>query len=238
MLKILASTFFAFLAPILLVAQEISDFSYKLIGDKIEITYSLSGEPSDRYEVNLFNSLDDFNSPLSLVQGDVGMDVVPGDHKTILWDAKTELGEFEGDLSLKLKAKFIPFLVFTIENGAKIKRAKEQIISWNGSSDAKNIKLELYLGNVKISNLGKSETGAQFNWAIPKDLELGNNYSIKALGGGRVSSSEPFTITRKIPLFLWAVPVLVIGGAVAIIVSSSGKTTEENKNIPDPVEPN
>jgi hypothetical protein len=234
----LAYTLITILTPFLSVGQEINGFSYKLIEDKIEITYSLGGEASDRYEVNLFNSLDDFNTPLALVQGDVGIDIVPGTDKTILWDSKRELGDFEGDLSLKLKAKFIPFVIFTIEKGAKIKRAKEQVISWNGNGDTKSVKLELYQGNIKISDIGNSEIGDQFSWAIPKDLELGNNYRIQALGSGRVSVSEPFTITRKIPLILWAVPVVVVGGAMAIIISSSGNGNEENNNIPDPVEPN
>ena len=234
--KKLVLTFSLSLATIFSVAQEIKDFSYRLIADKIEITYSLTGQSSDRYDVKLYSSLDDFAKPLSLVTGEVGKDVMPGDNKKVIWDARTELGEFEGDLSIKIRANFIPFLTFDIENGARFKRAKEQLISWE-LTEGESIKLELYQAGDKISDLGTVAAGTEYNWAIPKDLKTGGNYRIKASGSERFAMSDAFSIKRKIPLILWAVPAVVIGGVVAIIAGGSSGGSGDT-GIPDPVGPN
>jgi len=235
--KRLATALVFILAPFFLLAQEVSDFTYQLVEGKIEINYTLSGQSSDRYEVSLYNSLDNFAVPLTLVSGDIGMDIIPGKNKNITWDAKSELGEFKGNLSLKLKTRFIPFITFDITKGAKFKRGKSQDISWK-SSKANKLKLELYQGNNKVSDLTRSSSANNYNWAIPKKMALGENYKVKATANGRYAYSEAFSIKRKVPIILWVIPaVAVIGGTVAVI-AGSGSGGGENNDIPPPIGPN
>ncbi len=171
-----------------------------------------------------------------LVTGEIGKDIIPGKNKKVVWEAKEELGEFKGGLSLKLRARVIPFLNFHIEKGARFKRDKNQFLSWDGSGDEEYIKLELYQNNAKIGDLGTVSNGNKFEWGIPKDLKPGRNYRIRGSGSQRFAESETFSIKRRVPLLIWLAPAVVIGGVVAVLVSSSGDNG--NDNIPDPVGPN
>jgi hypothetical protein len=223
-------------APIFLAAQDITDFSYNLINDRIEISYSLSGNINSRYNINLYASLDGFTIPLVLVTGEIGKGIIPGKNKKVVWQAKKELGEFKGGLSLKLRAREIPFLNFHIEKGARFKRDKKQRLSWDKNGEEENIKLELYQNNAKIGDLGTVSSGNNFEWSIPKDLKSGKNYRIRGSGSQRYAESEIFSIKRRVPLLIWLAPAVVIGGVVTVLVSSSDDNG--NDTIPDPVGPN
>lgn len=237
-LKRLATALIFLLAPFFLLAQEISDFSYQLFEGKIEINYTLSGESSDLYEVKLYSSLDDFTAPLKLLSGDVGMDIIPGGNKKITWDAKAELGEFKGNLSLKLKTRFVPFITFDIAKGAKFKRGKSQDLSWESGKSVK-VNLELYQGNNKVTDINIAGSSNTYNWLISKKMPLGDDYKIKASANGRFAFSESFSIKRKVPIILWIIPAAaVIGGTVAIIAGSGNGNGNEDNSIPEPIGPN
>lgn len=227
---------FLLLAPINLIAQEISKFSHQIEEGKIKIGYTLSGQSTDRYEVTLFSSVDNFETPLTLVEGDVGKDIVPGDEKTITWDARNELGEFKGNLSLKLKTRFIPFMVFDIELGETFRRGKSQDISWQPDSTLQNIKLELYQSDLKVQDIEVVKFGNIYTWNLPKILNLGLNYKIKGLGeNGRFAYSEPFMVKRKIPLLFWILPAGAVITTVLILTSTD--STEGDNWIPEPIGP-
>lgn len=232
----LATVILFLLTPYILLAQEITDFTYQLVDTRVEISYTLSGQASDRYEVNLYHSLDNYTRPLTQVTGDIGMDIVPGRNKKVTWDAKTELGEFKGGLSLKLRSVFIPFLTFDISKGSKFKRGKSAEIRWDGYSG--KLDLELYQGRNRVSTLAALSSASSFTWNIPKEFNLGSEYRMKASGNGREVYSGPFSVKRKVPMALWIAPgVAVVGGIVAIIAGSGGTEPEANL-IPEPIGPN
>ncbi len=222
------------LVPFLLAAQQSLDFSYQLSGDKIEITYALGGQPSDRYEVRLFSSFDGYKIPLKLVDGEIGKNIIPGEDKLVIWDAKTELSEYEGNLSLKLKARLIPFMIFSINKGATFKRGKAYMVHWAAGSDAQQVKLELYQDHQKIADVAIAELGNSYNWQLPKNIKPGKSYKIKGSDEECFSFSELFTIKRKVPLIVWAVPAVVVGGVVAVLINRGNQP----EPIPLPVKPN
>ena len=208
--KRLATALIFSLAPFLLLAQDINDFKYQLIEGKIEVSYTLSGKSTDRYDVKLFSSLDNYIAPLELVSGDIGADITPGKDKKISWDAKTELGEFKGNLSLRLKTRLIPFINFNIAQGSKIKMGKSNAISWQG--EAQNLKLELYHDSKKIGDIGVVKTGSIYNWQIPKkSYAKGKNYKIRGTANGRESYSNDFELSNKLSVYIYMIPVAVIG---------------------------
>jgi len=225
-----------FFAPLVSRAQDISNFSYKIVGNKIEVTYTLGGKASDRYKVALYNSLDKYASLVKLATGDVGDDITPGNAKKITWDAKEELGEFKGGLALKLKTFFIPFITFSLGEGEKLTMGKTNTVEWSGQS--KNLKLQLYRGNRKMADLGNVSSAGQFDWNLPKKaFEKGSNYKIKGSASGREAFSNSFTLKNKLPIYIWIIPVAVVGGVVAIIAGGGGTTTEDS-SIPPPIGPN
>ena len=236
-LKGLATALIFLLAPFFLLAQEISDFTYRLVEGNIEISYTLDGQSSDRFVVKLYSSLDGFNEPLKLVSGDIGADISPGTGKKVIWDGKAELGEFKGSLSLRLKTRLIPFISFTLEEGRKIKMGKTNVIGWRG--EAQNLKLELYSGDKKVGDIGQAKTGSTYNWQIPKkSYDKGENYRIRGTANGRETYSSVFKLSNKLPVYIYIIPVAVIGGVVAIIASSGTGSEEGNNDIPEPVGPN
>lgn len=219
-------------------AQTIENFSYKLVGEKIEISFDLLGKDSDRYKIELFNSLDDYTKPVKHVSGDIGNEITPGKNLVILWEAKNELGEFEGSISLKLKTEFVPFITFKIVEGEKYIMGKENNISWEGNLT--DLKLELYKDDKHIGNIATTTKGKQFTWDPPKkSFTKGTDYSIKATANGRTSISNQFTLKNTIPIYLLAIPIVVIGGVVAIL--STGNSAKEeptgNSTIPEPLGP-
>lgn len=223
--------------PLTVLSQDISNFSYKLAGEKIEISYHLSGQPSDRYKVELFNSLDNYTNAMKFVSGDVGDVITPGKDKKIVWEAKKELGDFRGGLALKLKTEFIPFIVFNIQEGDKFIMGKENIISWQG--EVANLTLELYQNNNKISDIGKVNSEGQYNWSLPKkSFEKGSNYSIKGTANGRIATSKPVTLKNKLPVYVYIIPVVVVVGVVGILSGgSNGGENPGDNTIPEPIGP-
>lgn len=224
--------------PFAALAQDITNFSYKLVGEKIEISYHLSGQSSDCYKVQLFNSLDNYTKHMKLVSGDVGEEIIPGKNKKIVWEAKKELGEFKGGLALKLKTEFIPFITFSIPSGEKFIMGKENSITWQG--DVYPLTLDLYQNNKKIDEIATIASGEQYSWSIPKkSFEKGSSYTIKGTAKGRSATSKPFTLKNKIPIYIWAIPI-VIGASVFAILSGGsdgGGENPTNSTIPEPIGP-
>ena len=217
----------ALLWPLSSIAQQIVDYNFEVVDNKIEVSFSLVGDPTDLYNITLFSSSDGFKTPLKLVAGDVGENIVPGKNKKIVWEAQKELVEFEGELSVKIRAELIPFLDFHIEKDEEFKRSKTYTISWKAYEPG-DIKLELYKGSYKVVDITSSYTDDSYKWYVPKGIEPGHDYSIKASGAKRHANSQPFTIKRKVPLIVWALPV-VVGGTVAIILINKA-------NQPQPIE--
>src|SRR4051812_7433467 len=64
----------------------------------VNILYDLQGAMEGQlYQVNLYSSHNNFSSPLSFVNGDVGDGITPGTDKQIVWQPK-ELLNFNGQL--------------------------------------------------------------------------------------------------------------------------------------------
>ena len=171
-----------------------------------------------------------------MVEGDVGLDQRPGRGKKIIWRAKEELGEFKGNLSLRLRAAFIPLLEFDIEPGSKFKRGKVYDISWRFGSEITPIKIELYRGSSKVLDLIPQTEENTYNWEVPKALDLADGYYLRATADGREAKSKPFTISRKVPLAAFIIPGAILVGGVTYLIISAGSDT--GSEIPDPILPN
>ena len=220
-------------------SQNVQNFSYKIVSTKVEVSYDLVGEVNDVFNIALFSSIDDFQRPLQQVSGDVGENIQSGTGKFIIWDARQELGDFKGNISLRLKTTLIPFIAFTnLTSRTRFRRGKRYELTWTGGTGSENIQFELYKGQTKIEDIQTVPNNGKWDWDIPKDLKSGKGYKIKTTSGGRAGFSPVFRISPKIPLVLKALPIALVGGVVYIIISSGSiGDTPENNDIADPFLP-
>ncbi|MBN1182902.1 MAG: hypothetical protein JXB49_11485 [Bacteroidales bacterium] len=89
-------------------SQKINNVEFSQTGDKLLVTYSLSGLKSDQLaNVTLYVSTDGgktFKGPLSYVSGDVGENVKGGNKKSIEWEALKEIPDFGGNVVFDVRA--------------------------------------------------------------------------------------------------------------------------------------
>ena len=222
-------------------AQEIENLFFRIEGSNVIITYDLKGEPEQLFRIEVFSSHNNYSTKLIQVSGDAGENIAPGRAKSVTWDAAAELGNYDGSIELEVRGYIMPqFLEFTnIYSGSSFKRGKTNTILWNSIVSDLKIKLELHQAGEKISELGNIPNNGRYSWSIPKDRKPGKNFKLIAISSNNQASSVSFKISPKIPIILKILPLAVIGGLVAVIVSSGGGPEPPNGNekITDPKRP-
>ena len=131
------------LMPLAGVCQKIENLKAVSEGNKIIITYDISGGVTgDSYEVSLYASHNNYSSPLKLTSGEIGKGVTEGRGKRIEWEAKAELGDYKGELSFEVRAEVIA--AFALLNKViSAKRGKTVPVSWRGGNKNREVKIEL-----------------------------------------------------------------------------------------------
>lgn len=221
-------------------AQVLDVTRVELKGDRIVINYSLKDTVEGRtFIVNLYSSRDNYINPLSRLDGDHGMEVKGGNNKTITWSAKQELGEqFHGAVSIEVRARvYIPFIRF--DDFQTIKRGKPKEVTWRGGTRQNILNFELYnKKGEKVHVIPNITNAGHTSLFIPVDIKPGKDYRFRIVDGknkDQVVNTEPFTIKRKTPLLLLALPVAAVGGAVMF---AGGKDSPPGiGQIPDPHDP-
>jgi hypothetical protein len=227
-------------------AQKASIKKVELAGEKIIVHYDLEdSNPANEYQIQLFASQNNFSTALTKVVGDVGNEVSPGYGKRIEWKLMEEIGPFKGRLSLEIRGRmFIAVArINSISESTKFKRGKSHIINWRpGNNNPVNIEL-LKDGNPVATELNQPNNGA-FSLFIPSHSKAGADYTLRITNSSSSADfvvSEPFAVTRKVPLGLKLLPVLAAGGVVYLLGGGGGGNTPEepptNASIPDPPHP-
>jgi len=199
------------------------------------ITYDLVGfKAKELYLIDLYASYNDFYSPLKLVRGDVGKNITEGKGKKIEWKASEEAKTAGENITFQIKTTllFQP-MEFINPSGGAIRRGHTTIVEWRGGFIDNEKELELYHYEKKVASLGKMKGVWQYTWEIPKDMEKGDGYSLKLVGGTESLTSSTFRIKPRTPLLLKLSPLFV---AAAIIPFLGGKSTtsEALPNAPIP----
>lgn len=205
-------------------AQKASIKRVEIAGDKIIVHYDLeANSPADEFQINLYSSQSNFATALTKVRGDVGNEVKAGPNKRIEWSILEELGPYKGKLSLEIRGRtFVPVAkINNLSAGDKLKRGKNHIITWKpGNSNPVNI--ELLKGDRPVdSHLNQANNGT-FSIFIPPHMVVGKDYSLRITDtkdSENAVISQPFAVTRKVPLLLKAVPILAVGGVVAVLAA-------------------
>jgi hypothetical protein len=204
----------------------------------VNIRYDLEAALEGQlFKVYLYSSHNNFSAPLLLVTGAVGDGITSGINKQIVWDSK-ELIAFDGQLSFDVKAvlTFSPFVIKTPSPTQIVKRHKSFVITWIGGISSEKVNLELYRNEEKVTLLGQVGNKGQYRWTVPARTKPGNYHQIKISSVDRPDNSrftEVFTIRRRIPLVLKALP---IAGAAAVAYWLLNKTVAD-PDLPEPKVP-
>lgn len=204
-------------------AQQASIKKVEIDGDKIIVHYDLEDpNAANEYQIGLYASQNNFATALTKVQGDVGPMVKPGPGKKIEWNIVEELGPYAGKLALEIRGRmYVPVARFNnLETGDSFRRGKTHLITWRpGNNNAVNI--ELLKGDQPVrSQLNQSNDGS-FSFYIPPHTAVGKDYSLRITDTrdpDNVTRSQTFAVRRKIPLVVKALPILVVGGVVAVLM--------------------
>lgn len=93
-----------FICPVF--SQEITNIVSKQQGDQVVITYDLTAPANSNYYIKVYlqkNGNLSNGKELMYVSGDV-KDTKPGTAKRIVWDAKKEVGHYNGEVQFKIEA--------------------------------------------------------------------------------------------------------------------------------------
>ncbi|MCI0751544.1 MAG: hypothetical protein L0Y35_06885 [Flammeovirgaceae bacterium] len=218
-------------------AQQLENVRAQMVGDKVLITYDINQpRQGQKFIVLAYGSHNNFTTPLSLVSGDVGAgkELQPGTGLRIEWDIRDELREFTGDITFELQATVVSALFIerpSSKNG--IRRGKKTRITWRGGKPNQTLAVELIKGGAIVNQLSSTQNNGTMEWAVPKEIELGKDYQIHLNSPSGSVSSESFSIKRKIPLALKALPILIIG-----VLSLPKKDDGAEPDLPVPPDPN
>ena len=220
------------------LAQSIQNVKATPQDGKVIVLYDLiGGKPEQKYTIDLFASHNNFSAPLTEVSGDVGKNITPGTGKKIIWDAALELTTYKGDITFKVKGEAItlPFAFKKPAKGGSVRRGKNTSVEWEGGKPTQHIKLELYKGTELVNSIAETGNTGQYNWSIPKKTSKGS-YTLKLNAGQETVNSQPFKIKSKIPFIVKMLPVVVVGGVVAVFVFRCGdcSTSNDLPIAPDP----
>lgn len=223
-------------------AQSIENIKAVFQGSKIIITYDINDPKpgQNSYNIQLFSSFDNFKAPLTFIKGDVGNEVRPGAGKRIEWEAG-EIGTFKGNLTFEVRGEIVAAWLFKSSPG-KVTKGKATRIEWQGGKPDDNVKIELVKGGKTVPVMDGKNTGA-YNWAVPPDLEKGDGYQLKLTSKGTTITSELFSVKKKMPIWMIAAPIAVVGGLVAVLAGGGGGDKSDTTNpdssndLPQPPDP-
>jgi len=223
----------ALLISPVLKAQEIDSITMTQENGKVRLEYDfIQNDSNVPYELYVYSSHDNFTKPLQLVTGDVGKNVYPGLKKTVIWDGATELGNFKGDVILKIKGSiYKPFVNYiNVPDRLTIKRGSIYTFEWSYDKKPEKVMLKILRNGVPLEDPQIIDNLGKYVWSVPKNTPSGKGYTLQLSDPEnliREESSHSFKVKRKVPLGYIALPTAVIGTAAVILFLPE-------KGIPEP----
>lgn len=226
-------------------AQEVREVTITQQGDDIIIDYRLIPEVSGEvFLVTVTASHNNYTQPLKEISGDVGEGVKAGKNR-IIWNARSELGNYSGDLDVQVAAVSLYQPITLVKPGAgdKFKRKKSNKLKWSGGKPNDKVEISLMQNGKVIRKIGTVSNTGTFNWKIPADLTMAENYSIRMKSTNpyaREVNSAPFTIKKAGLAWYWyALMAGAVGGGVAAISGggSGGSGETGGSSLPAPPAP-
>ena len=235
--RLIIISFFLALATGKITAQTFAITQVEMEVVKLNIYYVLQdADATNRYIIKLFSSRDNYSTPLKSVTGDIGVAVIPGNNKKIVFNISEEFGaDFEDKISFQIRGSiYVPFIKLN-ESYAKLKRDKSYEFTWTGGTEKEILNIELVSGDKKIMDFPSFSNEQKYNLKLPASLKIGIPYRLRIYdnnNGDRVVFTNEFLVQRKIPLVVKALPIVALG-AIFFFVSRSSTSN----HLPDPIKP-
>ncbi len=141
-------------------SQRIEVVRANVNGDIVNITYDLiSLNQNHLFEIRVYGSHNNYTFPLSLVSGEVGNDIKPGQNKSVVWRAADELGTFSGDVTFQIRGSV---------TGEVVVEAPPQI----EETPVEAIPVETEPAEESIPDLSINNPGAGSSFKIGKSMPL------------------------------------------------------------------
>lgn len=236
-LFVLTLTLFSFHAE----AQRVDNVKASISGDIIIVSYDLIADTDESFNVNLYSSKDNFEQPLTLVTGDVGVNIKSGKGKRIEWLAKNELLDYKGNLIFEVRA-FLPepafdpleFVNFDLK---EIKSGKSYRLQWEGGKEDEKIDLILFEDGNEKYKIATVNNDGRYLWKIPKGNKS-STYQIQLRAETGIVASNSFQIKKGFPTLLVGGGALLVGGITAAIIILDPFGGEEGNELPIAPDPN
>jgi hypothetical protein len=208
-------------------------------GELVNITYDIIDAPANqKFRITVYVSHNNYSTPLSQVSGDIN-DVTPGTNKKIVWNARGEMVEYNGDVTFELRADPI-VASLSVKTPTGVKKGKTTTINYEGIAPGENVKLELIKSGVVVNQIGTTSDQFKYTWTVPIDVDKASDYQVRLTAGTRTTNSGSFAIKPKSKAWMYIVPAVVVTGVVVFLVTkpkkSSGGTDNEN-DLPLPPDP-
>lgn len=225
-----------FFATLQLSAQRLENIRAEAVngGERVIITYDISGATGKKYTVKVYSSHNNFSTPLSMVGGDVN-EVTAGTGKRIEWNARAEMVEYSGDITFELRADPVA-AALSVKTPSGVKRGKTTTISFDGTKPGENVRIDLVKSNVVVNQIGNTSDGNRYVWTVPTDVAKGSDYQVRiTTAGGQSASSGSFSVKSKTSPLVYIIPGVVVVGVVVFLVTKGG--SKEADDLPTPPDP-
>ena len=222
-------------------SQTVENVKTSFDGEKVIITYDLvHTDATQKFNISVYSSHDDYQKPLSILRGAVGDNVLPGKGNRVIWDANDELpSDFNKEISVRVIATKVAPAVVAIKLSMKpfdkniYKKGRVLEIKWLGGNTSDKINLQLLRDNeVKLDIAREIGNNQHFTWLIPQKTSSGKNYVIRisdAASPTELSNSQFIQIKPRTPLIVKVLPFLAVGGA---ILALGGSKKKEEADLP------
>lgn len=222
-------------------AQRVDNVKASINGDIIIVSFDLIAETDETFNVNLYSSKDNFQQPLTLVTGDVGVNIKAGKGKRIEWLAKNELVDYKGTLIFEVRA-FLPepafdpleFVNFDLK---EIKSGKSYRLQWKGGKENEKIDLMLFEDGNEKYKISTVNNDGRYLWKIPKGNKS-STYQIQLKGETGIVASNSFQIKKGFPGLLVGGGALLVGGITAAIIILDPFGGDDGNDLPIAPDPN
>ena len=220
---------FVFSVSISAFSQKLENLKAIAQGDRIVITYDIKGTlAGDKCDIQIYSSHNNFSTQLKRVSGDVGNGLAPCNGKRIEWEAKAELGNYQGELSFEIRADVKALFAFK-NSVTNTKRGKPLTVAWRGGLKSEEVKVTLLKEGVEQGSLATVNNNGDYQWTVPAKQKTGGGYQVRLVNGKETITSDLFSIRHKVPTIVKIMPVVVIGAVVAVVSGSEGSGTKTSK---------
>ncbi len=231
-----------FLSLITAYGQTLENVKASFDGEHMVISYDLNNpDANQKFKIALYSSHDNYTTPIANNTGDIGENVLPGKSKKVVWTVRNSLpSDFDKDITMKVKASkvvVVSKLALTPLSKTAFKNGQSVDVQWQGGKPTDKINIALYKDGALQQKVAENvSNNKSYTWSVPKGVK-GKGYSLHISDATDQSTSQVFSIKPKLPLLYIIVPVVLVGGLVAILAGGGTETTTTESDLPGPVKP-